>query len=120
MSKWASIAKTHFLQKGVEGTPKTPETRVMGVMGVGTRHIPKNNHGILGVMGVGAPPIYKNKPFDDASVLTRLIAAAMRCCDRHGDGDAAREQMRCDCVDTPPQLRADLLDHFNKTHGAKP
>ncbi|APW46919.1 hypothetical protein [Rhodoferax antarcticus] len=42
-----------------------------------------------------------------------LIAAAMRCCDRHGDGAQARDDMRQQCKDTPPHLRQDLLDHFN-------
>jgi hypothetical protein len=41
-----------------------------------------------------------------------LIAAAMRTCDYHGDGPAAREQMRRDCLNTPMCLRQDLLDHF--------
>lgn len=42
----------------------------------------------------------------------RLIAAAMRVCYMHGDGEQAREDMRADCLDTPLHLRADLLDHF--------
>jgi hypothetical protein len=48
-----------------------------------------------------------------------LIEAAMRACDRHNDSEAAREQMRADCLDTPLHLRTDLLDHFQKTYGAK-
>ena len=43
-----------------------------------------------------------------------LLKAAMRVCDRHGDGKAAREAMRRDCLDTPLHLQADLLDHFRK------
>ncbi len=112
MSKWAAIAKTHFLQKAGEGTPKTPETQLMGVMGVVPRHLSKNEGGVLGVLGVGVPPIYKNEPFDDASVLARLIEAAMRACDHHDDGDAGREQMRQDCLATQPHLRKDLLVHL--------
>jgi hypothetical protein len=50
---------------------------------------------------------------------TALIEAAMRACDRHNDSEAAREQMRADCLDTPLHLRSDLLDHFQKTYGAK-
>lgn len=45
-----------------------------------------------------------------------LLAAAMCCCDHHGDDDAARADMRQQCLDTPPHLRSDLLDHFNQTY----
>jgi len=41
-----------------------------------------------------------------------LIAAAMKVCDRHGDNQAAREEMRRDVLATPPHLRQDLLDHL--------
>jgi hypothetical protein len=41
-----------------------------------------------------------------------LIAAAMKVCDRHNDGEAAREEMRQDVLGTPPHLQQDLLDHF--------
>ena len=116
MSKWAAIAKTHFLHKARGDTPKTPETRLMGVMGVVPRHLSKNEGGVLGVSGVGVPPIYKNEPFDDARVLACLIKAAMRACDHFSDNAAAREQMRQDCLDTPAHLRADLLQHFNETY----
>ena len=51
-----------------------------------------------------------------ADLLRLLLEAAMRACDFHGDGEAAREQMRRDCLGTPPELRGDLLDHFRKTY----
>jgi len=98
MSKWAAIAKIHFLHKAGEGTPKTSETRLMGVM------------------GVGVPPIYKNESANDDGLMARLIAAAMKACDHHGDGEQARADMRQQCLDTPPHLRADLLDHFQQTY----
>ncbi|MFZ2388455.1 MAG: hypothetical protein WAW69_11715 [Polaromonas sp.] len=41
-----------------------------------------------------------------------LIAAAMEVCDRHNDSDAAREEMRQDCLKLAPHLQQDLLDHF--------
>jgi len=41
-----------------------------------------------------------------------LIEAAMKVCDRHGDGEAARTEMRRDCLELPPHLQADLLEHF--------
>ncbi len=45
-----------------------------------------------------------------------LIAAAMRACDHHGDGTAARELMRQDCLATPQHLHGDLIDHFQQTY----
>ena len=42
-----------------------------------------------------------------------LIKAAMKVCDRHGDGEQARQEMRQQCLELPPHLQADLLDHFN-------
>lgn len=57
----------------------------------------------------------------ESSRLTHeLLMAAMRACDAHGDGPAAREQMRRDCLATPPELRADLLGNLQRTYGAKP
>ncbi len=47
---------------------------------------------------------------------TALIEATMRVCDHYNDGDAAREEMRLDCLNTPAHLRADLLDHFQQTY----
>lgn len=51
-----------------------------------------------------------------ARLTTELLEAAMRACDAHGDDSAAREQMRQDVMDTPPNLRADLLDHFRQNY----
>lgn len=56
---------------------------------------------------------------DASTTAAALIDAAMRACDQHGDDYHAREQMRADCLATPPHQRADLLDHFNKTYPAK-
>jgi hypothetical protein len=46
-----------------------------------------------------------------------LLRAAMRACDAHRDGPAAREEMRAACVGTPLHLRGDLLDHLRHTYG---
>lgn len=40
----------------------------------------------------------------------------MRACDHFGDGPTAREQMRRDCLATPPEMRQGLLDHFNREY----
>lgn len=53
----------------------------------------------------------------DASKTTAdLLKAAMRACDYHGDGKAGRDQMRAECLATPPTLQADLLTHFKQTY----
>ena len=57
---------------------------------------------------------------ESAELLTaRLIAAAMRCCDHHGDGPAAREQMRQECMATPLRQRVCLFDYLNETYPKK-
>lgn len=50
----------------------------------------------------------------------RLIESAMRACDHHGDGPEAREQMLRECLDSPPHLRSDLADHFQKNYRPSP
>lgn len=50
-------------------------------------------------------------------ITAQLLQAAMRACDYWHDSPAAREQMRQDCLNTPPHLRADLLAHFRQTYG---
>ena len=44
-----------------------------------------------------------------------LIAAAMRRCDQFNDGEAARAEMRQQCLELPPHLQRDLLEHFKLT-----
>ena len=53
---------------------------------------------------------------DAHATTTKLIDAAMRACDHFGDGRAARNEMRRQCLDTPIHVRADLIDHFNHTY----
>jgi hypothetical protein len=53
----------------------------------------------------------------DAETTTKaLIDTAMGACDAWGDGPEARHQMHRDCLETPPHLRADLLDHLRKSY----
>jgi len=56
---------------------------------------------------------------ESSRIIHQLLLAAMRAFDHHGDGSEAREQMRQDCLQTPPHLRADLLDYFRQTYGRK-
>lgn len=48
----------------------------------------------------------------DRIEFQRLLNAAMRACDHHGDGPEARAEMSRACLATPKHLRADLLEHF--------
>lgn len=49
----------------------------------------------------------------EMSLLTaRLLVAAMKVCDQHGDGEEARNEMRQQCLELSPLLQADLLEHF--------
>ncbi len=52
-------------------------------------------------------------------MTAELISAAMRACDHHNDSHAGREQMRRDVEATPPNLRQDLIDHFDQTYPRK-
>lgn len=55
-------------------------------------------------------------PLTAHRVTADLIHAAMLACDHFGDGPEAREQMRADCLATPPHLQAELLSHFKQTY----
>ncbi len=48
--------------------------------------------------------------------MKELIESAMRACDHFNDNEAAREQMRQDCLAVPVHQCADLLDHFSQTY----
>ena len=48
------------------------------------------------------------------ATTTALLVAAMKVCDRHGDNETARQEMRDQCMAVPPHLHADLLAHFNR------
>ena len=49
-------------------------------------------------------------------LTAELLAAAMKGCDQHRDGEAARNQMRGECLATSPNLQADLLAHFRQSY----
>ena len=64
--------------------------------------------------------IRSNKPgllqlLADARITTsELLAAASQVCDRYGDSEPARLEMRRECLALPPHLRADLLAHLRR------
>ena len=93
MTSWLEKAKARFSQNSGAHTPKTPETY------------------LLGVLGVCSERIYEKPDFSDPLVRA-LLAAAMQTCDVWKDGPEAREEMRKQCLETPPHLRADLLEHL--------
>ena len=45
-----------------------------------------------------------------------LIKLAMKRCDEFGDGLEARDEMRRQCLELPPHLQIDLLDHFRSVN----
>lgn len=51
-------------------------------------------------------------------VTVQLHQVAMHVCDHWNDSPSAREQMRQDCLSTPPHLRADLLAHLQQAYPA--
>lgn len=53
----------------------------------------------------------------EADHITQLLLqAAMRASGQWSDSRAAKEQLRQDCLNTPPQFRADLLAHLSKQY----
>lgn len=55
-------------------------------------------------------------PLTAHRVTAELIEAAMVACDHHQDSEAAREQMREQCLALPPHLQADLIEHFRQSY----
>ncbi len=41
-----------------------------------------------------------------------LLAAAMRACDQWADSETARQEMRRQIAEVPPEHRAEMLAHF--------
>jgi len=115
MSNWTALAKAHFSETRHPPTDKTDKTPLSSVLSVPPDAFSENSEGVSSVSSVGVVGLFENRVFSAA-----LMAAAMRACDHWGDGPAAREQMRQDVLDTPPDQRADLLAHFKQTYGAKP
>jgi len=52
-------------------------------------------------------------------IAAQLIAAAMLRCDECNDGEAARQEMREQCLALPTRLQIDLLAHFRNAHGKR-
>jgi hypothetical protein len=108
MTSWMQRAKTCFSQTGQVGTDKTDETTLLSVLAVppgAVYHLPDR---LSSVSSVGVWAVFEN-----TQLANDLIEAAMKVCDQHGDGEAARAEMRQQCLELSPRLQTDLLHHFN-------
>lgn len=95
MEAVARAENTENADFGAPGKPKTPTTPI-GV----------------GVFG-GDSGFRKRSPID------RLLTAAMRACDHWNDSDTARQEMRRQLAEVPPEHHAALLAHFTRTYPAQ-
>ena len=111
---WLAKAKAHFSEMAPTRTDKTDERGVSAVSSVPTGRIYEFPQGVSAVSSVGVTAIFEN-----CISVEELIEAAMRACDHYGDSAAARQQMVKDCLDTPPELRQELREHFINTYPEK-
>lgn len=107
MTSWMARAKEKIAQSANSGTGPTDERGVLSVLAVRSNGVSGNPRGVSSVSSVrwdGIP--------EKHTLAADLVDAAMKVCDQHGDGEAAREEMRRQCLDLPQRLQADLLEHF--------
>ena len=110
MTNWTNRAKVAILKMGQVGTDITDETPLTSVLAVppgAVYHFPDR---LSSVSSVGVWAVFEN-----TQLASDLIEAAMKVCDKHGDGEAARKEMRQQCMELPQHLQADLLKHFTQT-----
>ena len=103
MTDWLARAKARITETADSCTDKTDERGVLSVLSVPPRAVSENSMGVSSVSSVRTQGILEKR-----TLAADLIEAAMRVCDRHGDGPAAREEMRQQCLDLPADRRADL------------
>lgn len=114
MSKWANRATEHFSHASPERAPITPETHLLGVLGVAYRCVPANEAEILGVLGVHPPGLPESHHVKEAE----LVAGAMKACNHFNDSAVAREEMRRQVLEVPRDQWQGLIVHFNTTYAA--
>lgn len=107
MSNWLARAKLAFSNKGQGCTDITDETPLMSVLSVPPGAVYRFPDRLSSVSSVGVWAVFEN-----TQLASDLIEAAMKVCDKHGDGEAARADMRQQCMELPPHLQQDLLEHF--------
>ena len=109
---WLAKAKAHFSEMAQAPTAKTDERGVSAVSSVPSGRVYEFSRGVSSVSSVGVTAIFEN-----CISVEELIQAAMRACDHHGDGEAARQEMVQQCLEVPAHLRAELHQHFIRTYG---
>ena len=107
MTNWTNRAKIAILKMGQGGTDRTDETPLLSVLSVPPGAVYQFPDRLSSVSSVGVWAVFEN-----TQLASDLIEAAMKVCDHHGDGEAARADMRQQCMELPPHLQADLLAHF--------
>ena len=110
MSKWKARAQAETSKVAETGADKTDENSpkcLYAVSSVPPEPVGEEDSGLSSVSSAQVAPV-----FEKTLLAAELIKAAMKVCDRYGDGDAAREEMRQHCLALPPELQLDLLDHF--------
>lgn len=112
MTSWLDIARARFQVMDVCAPAKTDEKRVLSVLAVPVSSDKETGVVVSSVLSVSGLATVEN-----TSLIQELMAAAMHCCDVHGDGVQARAQMREEVMATPSELHADLLEHFKTTYG---
>jgi hypothetical protein len=107
MTSWMARAKALAAEPERVRTDKTDERGVLSVSSVAVVTVFKDAREVSAVLSVPRWAVSENR-----TLAADLVDAAMKVCDRHGDGDAAREEMRRQCLELPVHLQADLLEHF--------
>ncbi|ABD70547.1 hypothetical protein Rfer_2835 [Rhodoferax ferrireducens T118] len=110
MTNWTNRAKVAISKMAQGGADITDETTLLSVLAVppgAVYHFPDRLSSVSSVSSVGGWAVFQNR-----ALAADLIEAAMKVCDGHGDGETARAQMRQQCIELPPHLQADLLQHF--------
>lgn len=72
------------------------------------------------IVPIGAAP-YRGAPIStnpQPGTYRQLLAAAMRACEHWADSEAARQEMRRQVAEVPPEHRAELLAHFLSAYPA--
>lgn len=107
MTNWLARAKLAFSNKGQGCTAKTDETPLLSVLSVPPGAVYQLPDRLSSVSSVGVWAVFEN-----TQLASDLIEAAMKVCDSHGDGEAARQEMRQQCLELSPAMQLDLLQHF--------
>lgn len=114
MTDWMARAQAEFADVGHPPTARTDETPLSTVLTVPPGADSELAECLSTVSSVGGVASFENR-----LMALALIDAAMKVCDRYGDSDAAREDMRRQCLELAPHLQADLLEHFTGRRSEK-